>query len=278
MTTEAPMPPGGSLPIGGVPYESVFPAAIAQLQSRAERAEADAAILRKNQRTPGADEECPHCKISWAGNWQGHCIDSLPGKFRKNCPIRAALTQEAAKSELARIGQEMGDYDPPPPPPTDEQTIRDEADRARPEFQEMIRRDLGRISAPLPVIQKASMRGDAVSGGGLSPMGFIDVIASHLADDDTAYEDKREAIEQARRIWGALRDAGWGIEHLATLHAAASPAGVTIPTNDDIAREIDRASDEDRMNTYVPSEYGYSSASLLAAKRIQSLFEKAGRT
>lgn len=61
-------------------------ARIATLLSLIDRLQAAAPGLA---RTPGAIEACSKCGITWDGNWQGHCIDSLPGKFRLNCPINS---------------------------------------------------------------------------------------------------------------------------------------------------------------------------------------------
>lgn len=69
---------------------------------------------------------------------------------------------------------------------------------------------------------------EVIQGNGFNAGMFLDVIAKHLQDDDTAYEDPQEASEQARRIWVALRNAGWAIEHTASMHAREDAAAARI--------------------------------------------------
>ncbi len=78
-----------------------------------------------------------------------------------------------------------------------------------------------------------------------------------LLDIPIREEFEQTDFEAAREILDALHQVG------------ALRVGVL--TRDQIAEEIDRASDEDRMNTYHKSQYGYTSAALLAADNILKL-------
>ena len=67
-----------------------------------------------------------------------------------------------------------------------------------------------------------------LSGGSYAIDGDITAIAEHLQADDTAYEDINIAREQAVNIRNALRDAGYRIEHAASLFAREDAATATL--------------------------------------------------
>lgn len=65
------------------------------------------ALQERGARTPGAQERCARCSMTWEGVWPGHCIGVNEGHFRQNCPIHPA-TEAGQKREGGLGGNRNG--------------------------------------------------------------------------------------------------------------------------------------------------------------------------